>query len=203
MQVTMRTEYTSLVEFLQRAPAVVRFAELTFKPCLGPATKYPGDWHITLSTGSRAWVGRLGKNGLLYMAQQFQEQYAPLIKSYASDPLGKAKEYAAATGNCSFCGLELTDPRSVEVGYGPICADKFGLPWGDAPAPQAPHFKPEIVEQAQAQQQQLDSRWTPVATNAVVPLSWLLHLKAQLADLTSEIDRVIAATESQSKEQEL
>jgi hypothetical protein len=34
---------------------------------------------------------------------------------------------------CVFCARTLTDEadgRSVEVGYGPICADKYGLPWG-------------------------------------------------------------------------
>jgi len=34
------------------------------------------------------------------------------------------------TGNCCFCRRELTDKRSTEVGYGPICADHFSLPWG-------------------------------------------------------------------------
>jgi len=26
--------------------------------------------------------------------------------------------------------VTLTDPRSVAVGYGPDCADNYGLPWG-------------------------------------------------------------------------
>ena len=49
---------------------------------------------------------------------------------------GTAAEAASlgwATHHCCFCGLELTDDgegRSVDVGYGPICAQKNGLPWG-------------------------------------------------------------------------
>ena len=38
-----------------------------------------------------------------------------------------------ATSHCCFCGLDLTDDgegRSVDVGYGPVCARKNGLPWG-------------------------------------------------------------------------
>jgi hypothetical protein len=34
---------------------------------------------------------------------------------------------------CVFCSRNLsdeTDGRSVDVGYGPICANKYGLPWG-------------------------------------------------------------------------
>lgn len=36
-------------------------------------------------------------------------------------------------GRCVFCSRLLTDDkagRSVEVGYGPVCAEKRGLPWG-------------------------------------------------------------------------
>lgn len=37
------------------------------------------------------------------------------------------------TSHCCFCGIELTDDgegRSVQVGYGPVCAKNNGLPWG-------------------------------------------------------------------------
>jgi hypothetical protein len=44
-------------------------------------------------------------------------------------------EEAAAFGHendeCVFCGLALNDPRSTETGYGPICAKKHSLPWGE------------------------------------------------------------------------
>ena len=39
-----------------------------------------------------------------------------------------AIEYAKLTNNCSFCGLGLTNDYSVVVGYGPICAENWGLP---------------------------------------------------------------------------
>jgi len=47
----------------------------------------------------------------------------------AADPARAAREYAALMGACSFCGLPLTDAGSVRVGYGPICAGNWGLPW--------------------------------------------------------------------------
>jgi hypothetical protein len=50
------------------------------------------------------------------------------LAAVASDPITAAKEYAALKCRCSFCGLELTDAGSVEVGYGPICAKHWGLP---------------------------------------------------------------------------
>jgi len=31
-------------------------------------------------------------------------------------------------GNCCFCCRDLTNAVSVHLGYGPICAEKYGLP---------------------------------------------------------------------------
>lgn len=44
--------------------------------------------------------------------------------------------HAQETGNCSFCHRELTDAPSVFAGYGPVCAAKRGLPWGEVAAPE-------------------------------------------------------------------
>lgn len=37
--------------------------------------------------------------------------------------------------SCCFCGISLTDPRSIVMGYGPICAENYGLPWGEETLP--------------------------------------------------------------------
>lgn len=51
------------------------------------------------------------------------------ILRVAEDPVTAAKEYAAVMGRrCSFCSKSLTDEGSTDVGYGPICARKYGLP---------------------------------------------------------------------------
>jgi hypothetical protein len=52
---------------------------------------------------------------------------AALIE-FNKDPAGKAKLYGKQTSTCCFCGLALTDNRSVMAGYGPICAGNYGLP---------------------------------------------------------------------------
>jgi len=49
-----------------------------------------------------------------------------IIIAAASDPLTAAIRYGKVSGSCSCCGRELTDPRSIEAGIGPICATKFG-----------------------------------------------------------------------------
>jgi hypothetical protein len=54
----------------------------------------------------------------------------PFLNSIAGDPAKIAANHGHTTGNCCFCGLTLSDARSVTVGYGPICADHYGLAWG-------------------------------------------------------------------------
>lgn len=52
-----------------------------------------------------------------------------------------AQRHANLTHNCIFCGLELehpdSDPRQGGVGYGPVCAVKYGLPHGGSGARKA------------------------------------------------------------------
>ena len=45
----------------------------------------------------------------------------------------EAASLGHTTHHCCFCGLELTDDgdnKSIDVGYGPVCARKNNLPWG-------------------------------------------------------------------------
>jgi hypothetical protein len=39
--------------------------------------------------------------------------------------LEQAAKYGKATGRCLVCGRELTNPESIELGIGPICASRF------------------------------------------------------------------------------
>jgi len=67
---------------------------------------------------------------------QYEPNYPGLVFSLQeliNDPVGTAARYGKETQCCSFCGIGLTDERSRLVGYGPICADNYGLPWGDRP----------------------------------------------------------------------
>lgn len=48
-----------------------------------------------------------------------------------AEGFGYVAENGKKAGQCGFCGLELTDPESVERGYGPICARNHGLPHGN------------------------------------------------------------------------
>lgn len=60
------------------------------------------------------------------------------LAAIAADPAGMAREYARQHATCSFCGLELTADNadgSIDVGYGPVCAARYGLPHKSKPTP--------------------------------------------------------------------
>jgi hypothetical protein len=49
----------------------------------------------------------------------------------------EAAEFGHANHRCCFCGRNLSRGESTTVGYGPDCADKYGLPWGAVSTPEA------------------------------------------------------------------
>jgi hypothetical protein len=61
-------------------------------------------------------------------------KYTPgAITSLSDDTLvdeEQAREFGQLYGMCCFCSRGLTDERSIDVGYGPVCAEKNGLAWG-------------------------------------------------------------------------
>jgi hypothetical protein len=53
-----------------------------------------------------------------------------VLTNLNADPANYAAEYGKRTGACCFCATRITTDESLEVGYGPICAARYGLPWG-------------------------------------------------------------------------
>lgn len=64
-----------------------------------------------------------------------------LTELLSNFPVAVSK-YGKEISRCCFCGLTLTDPASVYVGYGPTCAEKYGLPHGEVSenSPKLPSF---------------------------------------------------------------
>lgn len=87
--------------------------------------KAPGSLSVTVGGEYIGAVRPTGETtGQLATAPAVQAQ----LIAVSEDPAAAAKAYAALMGLCSFCALPLTDAGSVEVGYGPVCADRWGLP---------------------------------------------------------------------------
>lgn len=53
-------------------------------------------------------------------------QLTPAMKLTAE----QASQFGHLYGQCIFRGCKLTHETSIRLGYGPICAEKHGMPWG-------------------------------------------------------------------------
>lgn len=72
------------------------------------------------------YLGKIAEGRFIRSRDCRDDQEAALITA-AEDPKAAAIAYGRLTGSCACCGRELTDPKSIELGIGPICADKWGF----------------------------------------------------------------------------
>ncbi|HEY9598449.1 MAG TPA: DUF6011 domain-containing protein [Cyanophyceae cyanobacterium] len=81
------------------------------------------------------WYARIETDGSLTLNEKtlrpvgLEEE----LRKFAADPAGYAASYGRESSNCCFCGTAITSNESLSVGYGPICAERWGLPWGVQP----------------------------------------------------------------------
>lgn len=102
----------------------------------GERARVPGSINVA-SDGSfedRDWYGRVHRDGRYEPSRQAPAGVEKHLRRFAADPAGVAAEHGRLTGHCAFCNRALDDERSTAVGYGPICAGNYGLPWGARPA---------------------------------------------------------------------
>ena len=123
-------------EAQKRAPKIVFTAPdgtpLVLKRC-GERSRNPGAVNIT-DDGEYPdafWFGRINRDGTVFASRGWKPEVESALSELALDPAKVASQHGIATGQCCFCNIELSDKRSRAVGYGPICAEKYGLPWGE------------------------------------------------------------------------
>lgn len=138
-------EMRGVVELLDKARAAglkypklwLQFADKTDLrvTVAGEASRTPG--FLMLTDGRRYpenfYFGRISPAGQLEIGRDGfarKAELLTLLESLAANPAGVAAQYGHVTGNCCFCGLQLKDDRSITVGYGPVCAKRFGIAWG-------------------------------------------------------------------------
>lgn len=98
----------------------------------GQKSKHSGSLMMSDGTGyGGKYFGKIDTTGGVFLTKQGEQaDLIPLLTALANNPAEIAAEHGKLTGNCCFCLKDLTDERSTSVGYGPICADHWGLPWG-------------------------------------------------------------------------
>ncbi|MFM7012573.1 MAG: DUF6011 domain-containing protein [Betaproteobacteria bacterium] len=79
------------------------------------------------------YYGKLERGGKWTPTRKAADHAALKAKlaEFDKDPHKAGAVEGHATGACCFCSRYLTTAASVQAGYGPICAERFGLPWGD------------------------------------------------------------------------
>lgn len=130
----------------------------------GEQSRYKGQVMVTDGErfGQNKFFGRVDLDGIFQAGRDAKTEVEKLLEQLGSDPASVASAYGRLTGNCCFCGRALDDPRSVSVGYGPVCAEKFGLPWGTVTVPQPP-------KQPQPVQPSTQGPWTRFTNGAGQP----------------------------------
>lgn len=79
---------------------------------------------------NKDYAGKISPTGEFFPVQTCTPATKDYLKEFSKNPEAIAAKYGRETGNCCFCAKDLTDSRSVNVGYGKICAGKYGLDWG-------------------------------------------------------------------------
>lgn len=99
----------------------------------GAGSRTPGVVQITDGRpyGDNTWYGRLELDGKLTASRTGVPAWVlDTLRQLNDETLAFVVKYGQKTGNCCFCNAELKTTESVTVGYGPICAERYGLPWG-------------------------------------------------------------------------
>jgi hypothetical protein len=78
----------------------------------------------------------LGAPGDFRYVRVTAEEWNLAITKIAVDPGLFSQMFGIQVGVCGVCGSPLTDPTSIKLGIGPICAAKYGL-FGDDEADEA------------------------------------------------------------------
>lgn len=86
--------------------------------------------------GERTRYGTVSPEGVFVPAKDCFPGIVAALAAYQADPAKAARMYGMKIGECCFCKRELTTAESLFAGYGPICAARLDLPYGEV-APKA------------------------------------------------------------------
>jgi hypothetical protein len=135
-------KFSTIVRLFEKAktsglkwPKLYMKTEDGYPVCLtmgGPKSKYAEEILVTNGGpfGSNIWYGHITKEGQWTLPMQKpdgEESVVKLLRMLANDPSETAFKQGVFTGKCMFCNTPLTAENSTAVGFGPVCAEKWGL----------------------------------------------------------------------------
>lgn len=99
----------------------------------GDHSKNPGHIYVKLPD-TIGYAGKVDPEGQFFPVSKVDDgtktALTLLLREMARHPAEAAAKYGKLTGRCCFCSKHLEDEKSTSVGYGPVCAKNWGLPWG-------------------------------------------------------------------------
>lgn len=105
-----------------------RFPRIAFK---GLTIAWFADRSCATVKDGPVWVGRIHADGRIELRDYAERSVYERLLELAADPAKVLAQNGVATGQCCLCGRPLSTRESRSAGYGPICAEQHGLPWGD------------------------------------------------------------------------
>jgi hypothetical protein len=139
---------TALIEMLEKATAhakekgakkrpAIKFNKSENSPSVkfrlaAQTSKYNGCVLVTSGGGYsyNKFFGRITPHGEWVPTKSATPEIVEFVKNFAKEPHKLGSAYGLATFNCCFCAHDITTVDSKAMGYGPVCAEKYGLPWG-------------------------------------------------------------------------
>lgn len=128
----------NLAEFVLRGTGPVRMATKHARDMDGECLIFrlkqarPGSKRLYVTVGlHKQYIGHIAAQQDLRPAAECTLAHIRGLQELNENPEKALRRYGKQTNICGICGRRLDNHVSVQLGYGPVCADNYGLPWGD------------------------------------------------------------------------
>jgi len=138
-------DFSGVIELFTKAKGNLKYPKISLTTesggtvmlsLAGKQAAKPGTINVTDGQpyGHNIWYGRVDDVGNWEKSYSATDEVGNLLKELSLNPAGFAANYGHKHGSCCFCNKTLTHENSVTAGFGPVCADNWGLTseWKDA-----------------------------------------------------------------------
>lgn len=81
---------------------------------------------LYVKTEQDEYIGKVS-DGRFFGTREATEEHKQALATIAENPRDAAIRYGQRTGSCACCGRTLSNHASIELGIGPICANRWGF----------------------------------------------------------------------------